>query len=179
MEKLFFILLFLFAFWSVSGCSLPEREWASIEAGDTFVDETPPSLRIEFPFPISIVKQESSIEGGEDGLRIYVTNYALKQLDAVPAIYISRQSLPESDGHFSSFRGADEALIQGKIYLEKFVNGFCTVNEEKINNYNFLVITIVRYSWNKQADILRLYDFIPEINSYNQDLKNLITKNSF
>lgn len=167
-SHIFIVLLFTLLMFN--GCSLPERKGASIEAGSTFIDDTPPSLRIEFPFPISLVKQESSIEGGEGGLKIFVTNYALKQLGKSTTIFISRQSLPESDGHFSSFRGADDAQIREKIFLEKHINGFCSINEQKIEDNIFFVITIVRYSARKKADIIRIYNFIEKSYFYDYTL---------
>lgn len=160
MKKLFLLIFLLLSIIAFTGCAIPERKGATIEAGNIFLDDNPPSLRVKFPFPISLSKEESGYLDGTDGLSVSYRSYELRTYDSKTIAYIHRQALPYGDGVGSHFTGTDGATIKDKLFFKKFENGFCSINVEKINKNIWVKTTVNRYSGGKNLDMVNVYKLL-------------------
>ena len=140
MKKLTLILSLLF----LTACSAALPQEARVE-NRLFIDESSPSLKLEFPFDIEITKQEHTTKYDEQNIAAAVSSYRLSTDQNSKIVFISKMQL-QMFGTPGYLSGTDDKMIDNKFFLYKNRYGYCTTFAGAYSGYNIISGEVTRYS---------------------------------
>ncbi len=117
-----------------------------------YMDENYPSVKIDFPFPIFLLRSEKDYHCNSENSAVCVNDSRniLKVKNQDKYIIVSKQSLG-FDGHFSYFTRTDDSKINENYFLLKNIYGYCSVYPQDKNGTYLLRGDVVKYSGNKNV----------------------------
>lgn len=139
----------------MSGCAVSPLKELSVH-GRTVIDENSPTLNVVFPFNVYYKKTDRGTQDAE-GAQISYIYYTFGTGDPERFVSIQKDDSGRTNVYFL---GSDDATIKNKLYLEKKVGGFCSVNTEAINEYRFLRVSAYKYIGNTIRVSINIYKSI-------------------